>query len=460
MIHISTIKEMVRISPLDKLEVEKHYAYLLEQEPRFEGSIAQCIETYQLNISTPKLLLANDYYRNLIHGVYQNSFYNVQYHQALFWLKNGLTQNQILLLLAHIRMQFIVYAEALESDALASSLCHVLDVGQSIVATIFTVAESIERMKARSSQEIRRLKNSYRLAAFDLPKDILQAYIDHQTWKISAFELSLGYETDIQDFETSHLKCCLAQWLDKGGLELIPESKRRKFLSAHEQVHRLGTMAIEESKHNRPENIVELLFEMEIASEDVMEVLLNLIEQEFVAAANADSLTGFPNRRAFDLEFEKALAFAKRHDFWLDLVIVDVDFFKAVNDEHGHIVGDAVLKRVAEILEKVARTEDMLFRWGGEEFVIITLDKDSEGSEMLAERIRQAIESELFFAGTDQEMRLTVSCGALSYWAGLSLSEEEVFELADKQLYSAKQKGRNRVSHQIYDVVPIHNIKN
>ena len=105
MIHISTIKEMVRISPLDKLEVEKHYSYLLEQEPQFEQSVAQWIEAYQLHALTPELLLANDYYQKLIHGVYQNSFYNVQYHQALYWLKSGLTQNQILLLFAHMRMQ-------------------------------------------------------------------------------------------------------------------------------------------------------------------------------------------------------------------------------------------------------------------------------------------------------------------------------------------------------------------
>ena len=106
-----------------------------------------------------------------------------------------------------------------------------------------------------------------------------------------------------------------------------------------------------------------------------MEVLMNVIEEEFVKAANSDALTGFANRRAFDMELEKALAFAKRHDFWVDLVLLDVDFFKKVNDDYGHMAGDAVLKRMAEILQEVARTEDMLFRWGGEEFVMITLDK-------------------------------------------------------------------------------------
>jgi len=132
-----------------------------------------------------------------------------------------------------------------------------------------------------------------------------------------------------------------------------------------------------------------------------------------------------------------------------------VDHFKQINDQYGHQQGDAVLKRLAEIFTEVARTEDMIFRWGGEEFVVITLDKEAEGSEMLAERLREAVEKETFIRQNGEQLKLTISCGALSYWAGLSLSEKAVFELADEQLYLAKQNGRNQISHRVYDVVPM-----
>lgn len=454
MIHISQLKEMVGITSLDKLEIERYQNHLLGKEQLFNQSLAAWAENYDLHCGGAGLLLPN-YFKSMISGAYQDDFYVIQYHQALHWLNCGLTQNRIMLILSQMRKHFILYAEEVESNTLAKGLCHVLDVGQSIVSSVFMVSESIERMKTRSDNEIRRLKNSYRLIAVDVPQDILQAYIDHQKWKMMAFELALGRKVDVDQFERNHHHCKLGKWLQNGGVDRIPVSRRESFDQAHEQVHRLGVKAIDEALHERPESIVELLFEMESASEEVMDVLLNVIEEEFVKAANSDVLTGFANRRAFDMEFEKALAFAKRHDFWVDLVLLDVDFFKKVNDDFGHITGDEVLKRIADILKEVARTEDMLFRWGGEEFVMITLDKEPEGAGTLAERVRVAIEKEVFFKGSDREMRLTISCGAVSYWAGLGLPEHEVFAVADKQLYQAKQSGRNKVCHTVFDVMNI-----
>jgi len=453
MMHISQLKDTARISPLDRLEVEKYYLPLLEQQIRFEQGMADCCQL--LGLAEKSELLLKNYYPSLIKGVYQNNYYTIQYQQALHWLTCGLTFNQCLLMLTEIQHQFVLYANALKSDALAKSLLHVVGLGQSIVTTVYSVAESIERMKAHSNHEIRRIKNSYCSSALEVSQSLIDAYINHQKWKMSAFELALDGQSESENYQSSYLDCNLAVWLKEEGLKLIPEAKKQYFLDAHERVHRLANLVIEEATQNRHENISQLLMEMEMASEDVMDVLLDLIEKQFVEEANTDSLTGFLNRRAFDFEFDKALAFAKRHDFWLDLVVIDVDHFKQINDQYGHQQGDAVLKRLAEIFTEVARTEDMIFRWGGEEFVVITLDKEAEGSEMLAERLREAVEKETFIRQNGEQLKLTISCGALSYWAGLSLSEKAVFELADEQLYLAKQNGRNQISHRVYDVVPM-----
>lgn len=453
MMHISQLKDTARIGPLDRLEVERYYLPLLEQQASFDQSMNDYFT--ELGLTDKPTILVRDYFVSLINGVYQNNYYSVQYQQTLHWLKIGVTLNQCLLLLTHIQQQFLSYADHLNSDALAKSLLHVVGLGQSIVTTVYSVAESIERMKARSDHEIRRIRNSYCSTSLEVSQTLIDAYINHQKWKMCAFELALEEQTESENYQSSHLDCRLAAWLEEEGLKLIPEAQKQYFIEAHERVHRLANLAIEEAMQNRHENIIELLMEMEMASEDVMDVLLDLIEKQFVEEANTDSLTGFLNRRAFDFEFDKALAFAKRHDFWLDLVVIDVDHFKQINDQYGHQQGDAVLKKLADIFTEVARTEDMIFRWGGEEFVVITLDKEAEGSEMLAERLRQAVEKETFAFPDGATLKLTISCGALSYWAGLTLPEKTVFELADEQLYLAKQNGRNQISHRVYDVVPV-----
>ena len=215
MIHIGQLKEMVGITSLDKLEIERFQDHLLGKENQFNETLESWALSYDLHCGKDDSLLLPNYYKSLIAGAYQDDFYVIQYHQALHWLNCGLTQNRIMLILSQMRKNFILYSEEVNSNTLAKGLCHVLDVGQSIVSSVFMVSESIERMKNRSDNEIRRLKNSYRLIAVDVPEDILQAYIDHQQWKMLAFELSLGRDVQLDQFQRSHLDCNLGKWLER-----------------------------------------------------------------------------------------------------------------------------------------------------------------------------------------------------------------------------------------------------
>lgn len=453
--NINHLKAVHGISAMDRLEIERYQTFLMEKKTPFDDSMAVWIKAYQFGQNMDHPFLQPDFYQSLTILDYQDTFYATQYHQALQWMDDGLTQSQIILVFSQVRKLLSLYADEVKNSTFSIALNHLVDVAQAVSFNVLAVSKSVGRMKTRSANEVRRLKNSYRSIAADVPNDILQAYIEHHHWKILVFELSLGQKTSYEGFERSLLHCNLAKWLKNGGLEMIPEQERESFLEAHEKVHLLGSLAIEEFERKRSENIIELLSEMEAASEEVMEVLLNLIDNEFIKTANSDVLTGLFNRRAFDMEFEKTLAFAKRYDFWLNFVIIDIDYFKKVNDEGGHIVGDEVLKKIGRILKDVARTEDMIFRWGGDEFVMITLDKEVDGSQKLAERVRLAVENAIFLQNTENEMKLTVSCGALSYWAGLDLPAHEVFAKADKVLYEAKQAGRNSVSHFVLDVKPV-----
>ena len=128
--------------------------------------------------------------------------------------------------------------------------------------------------------------------------------------------------------------------------------------------------------------------------------------------------------------------------------MVDVDFFKRVNDEHGHRVGDELLQKIAERLAKLMRKSDVLVRWGGEEFLIMSRSADCAGIAVFCGRILEAIAAEPFSLSNGIRLRKTCSVGWAPYpWcteAFEALCAEEVIELADAALYRAKSSGKNR----------------
>jgi diguanylate cyclase (GGDEF)-like protein len=159
------------------------------------------------------------------------------------------------------------------------------------------------------------------------------------------------------------------------------------------------------------------------------------------AAANTDALTGLPNRRHTLAFLERALVGARENGAPLAVAIFDIDHFKRINDVHGHGVGDEVIRRVARRAKAVLREEDMVGRFGGEEFVCILQRSSAQAAELVAERIRQAIEGG--GRSTDNVPPATVSLGVAVY-AGEE-GVEELLQRADEALYVAKREGRNRL---------------
>jgi diguanylate cyclase (GGDEF)-like protein len=169
-----------------------------------------------------------------------------------------------------------------------------------------------------------------------------------------------------------------------------------------------------------------------------------ILYQKALESAHLDSLTGVKNRCALDQFLFREVELAHRHRNPLSLLIFDIDHFKEVNDSLGHSAGDAVLKALTACVGDCLRSSDMLFRYGGEEFVVLLSETDREGAKMVAERIRTAVEN-YPFVYHNQELALTVSIGV----ASLAAKDDamRLFNKADSAMYRAKEKGRNRVCH-------------
>ncbi len=162
--------------------------------------------------------------------------------------------------------------------------------------------------------------------------------------------------------------------------------------------------------------------------------------------ANIDSLTGVANRRNFMETFEKEWKRAQRTKLPLSLIMIDVDFFKAYNDNYGHQAGDECLKNIAALLkDSLARTGDVLARYGGEEFVVILPGTDLMGTSAVAERLRKKIEAaQMPHQVSTISDYVTVSLGTATTIPRGKESSEMLIAAADNALYKAKRNGRNR----------------
>ncbi len=162
-------------------------------------------------------------------------------------------------------------------------------------------------------------------------------------------------------------------------------------------------------------------------------------EIELEKLATLDKLTQTYNRIKFEEIIVREIERARRYNHSLSMIMFDIDHFKIVNDTYGHVIGDHVLKSVADIAKEKTRKTDYLIRWGGEEFMIISPDTELESAEELAERIRQMIEDFTF----NKNGNVTVSFGVTQFTN--DDTEDTFIKRADDALYKAKMKGRNRV---------------
>lgn len=174
-----------------------------------------------------------------------------------------------------------------------------------------------------------------------------------------------------------------------------------------------------------------------------------LTHYEALRAAQTDPLTGLFNQLAMTRLLERELALGRRSGQPLALLVVDLDHFKAINDAFGHSIGDRVLQTVAERLQQVTRASDYLFRYGGEEFVILLCDTSHAAAHQAAARVQRTIRDCRIGNGEGGQIRVTASIGIARQCE--TDSPHSLFKRADLAMYAAKNAGRDRISDAAAD---------
>jgi len=167
--------------------------------------------------------------------------------------------------------------------------------------------------------------------------------------------------------------------------------------------------------------------------------------QSLYHAAIRDELTGAFNKRHLMERLAAEVAFARRHGSELTLILFDIDDFKHVNDTFGHAAGDALLSQLGSLLLEHTREEDVVARFGGDEFAILARGTCAQGAWELAERLRRAVQGTVF-EEESVEIRATLSIGTATMLGTRPMTVEELFKTADRALYVAKETGKNRVA--------------
>ena len=188
-------------------------------------------------------------------------------------------------------------------------------------------------------------------------------------------------------------------------------------------------------------------FELQITLDELAEKN-QLLEQQ----SQRDTLSGTYNRAYFDRQMRSEIKRSRREQRPLALVLLDIDHFKQVNDNYGHLAGDQVIRQVCNLIQtQLKRPGDKLCRYGGEEFALILPNTHIEGANQLAEQIRQQLElNSLRLTELASPLQLTLSAGCYANVPGTECDNDEFIRFADSALYRAKQNGRNQVQCYLY----------
>jgi len=313
----------------------------------------------------------------------------------------------------------------LENDVLEDEWPHILARFSSLISLLRDRAN-------REKREIEEFLAQLTMRLTELDDHIQSMESDRVDSYKNGRELNTNVEDHVRRMETGvreavdleQLKSLVQQRMDDIGQHM---EKFRKFEEKRNEI----------SEHR----IKELNSRLQSMEKESSNLRKKVVEER--KQALTDSLTGIANRLSYDERIEQEYVRWKRYQAPLSLVVIDIDFFKKINDNYGHMAGDKVLQTLTKLVQKNIRETDLLTRYGGEEFAIIMPDTDQKAAMGVAEKLRIETEN-CAFHYRDTRVDITISCGITEFKDKNKDNPETVFERADGALYKAKDAGRNR----------------
>jgi diguanylate cyclase len=283
------------------------------------------------------------------------------------------------------------------------------------------------KMKAETAHELDAMLNSHRSWVYRLNKTLICG----------------SKPTKDMVAADAHLCCTLGNWLETRARELdLGHETYSDIVEIHKTVHDLGRDMANTVRDG--DRIAENVYDDFLASSESLVGLIETTYDEIVASINAtDPLTGAENRSMMNARLQERLSNSRDTGSRNWLLMVDLDHFKSVNDQHGHEVGDTVLKGFASVVREHIRTKDLFFRYGGEEFLLCIGDVNMEAVARVAERLRKAISVKSYDAPTGDQFSVTASFGIAALTSKKSVND--AINSADAAMYAAKHAGRNKV---------------
>jgi diguanylate cyclase (GGDEF)-like protein len=284
------------------------------------------------------------------------------------------------------------------------------------------------------------LQEEMRVAVTELD----QAIYAHEQWVEEIYTVLICHvPADDRDIDgNSFHKCRFGQWYYGGGAaKLADRAGFAELEIEHKRMHQYASDLLRTVVRGAPVSLHD--YERFVSALKRTQLEIRTLKHELeVSLYNIDALTGVPGRMEMLRKLREQREFVRRDVHTCVIAMLDIDFFKAVNDEHGHLAGDKVLIAIAQYVQSHLRPYDLIFRYGGEEFLICMPDTDLGAGHEISDRLRAEIAELAHKANGAEAFRVTVSIGVAALEAEIAV--EEAIDRADRALLAAKAAGRNR----------------
>jgi len=358
--------------------------------------------------------------------------------------------------IAHDISYTLVYGDLM---TLGRTLLGALADGQNCLLMV-ELNQSFDRIEKKVSQAylynyLRKLavKNHLRLThlANLSEKNLLVHYQNHLQWMIRLINKLQGTELP-ENVELDHNRCAFGKWLHGKAIPTIKSSSHFKEVERlHIQLHQLGRDVL---THHQQDNIncksmIHLMNRLDYISLEIGAEIAILNDMLMINEYHKDPLTGLLTRHLLEKIMSAQIEIAKATESTCALMMLDLDHFKHINDTFGHLAGDQVIQNFADILKRILRKSDFIFRYGGEEFLVLVPSTNPSEAHNIAQKLLNEVRSQELLTLDDQLVRYTVSIGVTTIEpSNLSFVTKEVVSHyigeADSRLYLAKRNGRNR----------------